>query len=720
MNSFLASIHKHQILLIYADLESNDYMVKNALMLENGVPYPVPKDNYCFLRCLSCNCDLYPNKDNSKSFNLNEEWDNSEDTVSIIPESLNLNNEEFYKIEFENENKNQPNIILIGEEDEKKNLPENFHETINKLAKICKNFLLTDISDQITQQIMKEKNVLQNKNNSLKNKEKKLLKENESLKQKNEEIQKKIEDLSNSKAKCDEEKNSLENSNKELKEENNKLKDEKFKLEKDNDSLKIDKENLNAKLLKLNIINNERDNDKDRDYDIIVGINSFFELDSTGWLIKYPKGKEEYEKKSKMDTIIVGVIGNRNKGKSFILQKLSGHNIPKGFFVVTEGLSIKYGEKEDHCVAILDSAGKEGPLLNPDIEMFKDIDENMNKNNSNENETSENKRNIYEKCLRDKLITETYIQGFIIDNSHILILVVGDINLNEQKLLQNVKNTIKPNQHLYVIHNLIDSHTHEQVEDYIQNKLKKLFGIELEERTFQNNDKDKYHQKFYVEKQNQKIVHFILVNEYCDISQYYNTPTIDLLKNKISGELGRVKFSVLDKCKEYFKQIGEKFIEEKIDEKNFDDESSDKIILKEKQKITLKKVFIDEIGQTLTNNFGQPYYSYYTEGKDLIINIEAPGENADIKTKCQKFEGFYIFYFKGTKPYDEEVIKREPKVRSVLKNKFSFDFKIYISVADITLLVNEKGTENYYEKTNQNGIFTFKYHISDNKPSEYE
>ena len=283
-----------------------------------------------------------------------------------------------------------------------------------------------------------------------------------------------------------------------------------------------------------------------------------------------------------MDTIIVGVIGNRNKGKSFILQKLSGHNIPKGFFVVTEGLSIKYGEKEDHCVAILDSAGKEGPLLNPDIEMFKDIDENMNKNNSNENETSENKRNIYEKCLRDKLITETYIQGFIIDNSHILILVVGDINLNEQKLLQNVKNTIKPNQHLYVIHNLIDSHTHEQVEDYIQNKLKKLFGIELEERTFQNNDKDKYHQKFYVEKQNQKIVHFILVNEYCDISQYYNTPTIDLLKNKISGELGRVKFSVLDKCKEYFKQIGEKFIEEKIEENNFDNESSDKIILKDK------------------------------------------------------------------------------------------------------------------------------------------
>lgn len=40
---------------------------------------------------------------------------------------------------------------------------------------------------------------------------------------------------------------------------------------------------------------------------------------------------------------------------------------------------------------------------------------------------------LFEKSLRDKLITETYIQQFIIDTSHILVLVVGFITLNEQK-----------------------------------------------------------------------------------------------------------------------------------------------------------------------------------------------------------------------------------------------------------------------------------------------
>ena len=100
--------------------------------------------------------------------------------------------------------------------------------------------------------------------------------------------------------------------------------------------------------------------------------------------------------------------------------------------------------------------------------------------------------------------------------------------------------------------------------------------------------------------------------------------------------------------------------------------------------------------------------------------MKPSGKNAEIKTKCEKSERFYIFYFLGSKPYDEEVIKREPKVRSVLKNKFIFQFKIYISVDDITLLANHRGIENYYEKTYQNGIFTFKYYISDNKPSEYD
>ena len=224
-------------------------------------------------------------------------------------------------------------------------------------------------------------------------------------------------------------------------------------------------ENKNKKLdeLEKGIRFKMEQTEENGEYDIVIGIDSMLNLNTEGWLIKYPKGKEEYERKMQMEAIIIGVIGNRNKGKSFILQKLSDYPVRQGFSVVTEGLSLKYGEEKDHCVAILDSAGKESPLLNPNEDLVlndnsgakneenEEIEENEEKNESkininklkDEEEEKLKESKKYEICLRDKLITETYIQGFIIEKSHILVLVVGSINLNEQKLLENVKSLLK-------------------------------------------------------------------------------------------------------------------------------------------------------------------------------------------------------------------------------------------------------------------------------------
>ena len=60
-----------------------------------------------------------------------------------------------------------------------------------------------------------------------------------------------------------------------------------------------------------------------------------------------------------MDIITNWVINNKNKAKSFILQKITDYDVPQGFSVVTEGLSVKYGEEEALCNAIINSGGKE-------------------------------------------------------------------------------------------------------------------------------------------------------------------------------------------------------------------------------------------------------------------------------------------------------------------------------------------------------------------------
>ena len=191
----------------------------------------------------------------------------------------------------------------------------------------------------------------------------------------------------------------------------------------------------------------KQDDDKDdielKDaYDIIIGINSILSLNKEGWPIKFPKGKENYENKIKKPSIIIGVLGNRNKGKSFILGKLSGYTVPQGFSIKTEGISISFGEKVDHCIAILDSAGQEVPLLSKE-----------NKEEEVNNIEADDENNSLDKCLRDKLITEKFIEQFIIHTSDILVLVVGSITLNEQKILERIRKFLQ-NKFLFVIHNL--------------------------------------------------------------------------------------------------------------------------------------------------------------------------------------------------------------------------------------------------------------------------
>ena len=236
------------------------------------------------------------------------------------------------------------------------------------------------------------------------------------------------------------------------------------------------------------------------------------------------------------------------------------------------------------------------------------------------------------KCLRDKLITEKFIEQFIIHTSDILVLVVGAITLNEQKIIERIKKIVGDKKFLFIIHNLQNFQSKWQVNDYIENTLKKLYGIKIQENNFQNID-DKYHKKYYVEEKNRKITHLILINDYCNIAEYYNKPTTDFLKKKIAVEQNRTNFSVIQKCKDFFINTGNDFLEENINKEDFS-KDDDKIVIKNKN-ISLRKVYIDEIGKTITNDTDMPKYNYYTEKSDLIINVELPGQNPEIFSKLE-------------------------------------------------------------------------------------
>ena len=97
-------------------------------------------------------------------------------------------------------------------------------------------------------------------------------------------------------------------------------------------------------------------------YDLIIKIESINAIFDEGWnIIETDYGKECNEKYHKNGSVVVTAIGNKNNGKSFILSKFSEKDIPRGFNITTEGLSVIYPRKRP--VIILDTRGSESPLL---------------------------------------------------------------------------------------------------------------------------------------------------------------------------------------------------------------------------------------------------------------------------------------------------------------------------------------------------------------------
>ena len=176
-------------------------------------------------------------------------------------------------------------------------------------------------------------------------------------------------------------------------------------------------------------------------YDVIIDIKSLKDINK-GWEIKMDEnGEKRFKEHKDNKALIIGVLGNSNKGKSFLLSKISKIELPSGTNIRTEGLSIKYPELEEYKnrkIVLLDSAGLETPLLLDKNEREDILDQSFSKFTNEMNEKLKEK-------AREKIMTEMFLQNFIMYNSDIIIIVVGILTYTEQKLLNGIKEEISQN-----------------------------------------------------------------------------------------------------------------------------------------------------------------------------------------------------------------------------------------------------------------------------------
>ena len=486
-------------------------------------------------------------------------------------------------------------------------------------------------------------------------------------------------------------------------------------------------------------------------YDIVVRIDSFRNLKKKkhgdyGWDILYSKDFD-YSKRTREELVRIGVVGNRNRGKSFILSKLTNMNVPSGFSIKTEGISIKYPDmknKNGLGTVIIDSAGFETPLLESfdfklDSVSKLDVKETMTKMND---------------LVNDRALIEVFILKYVLEYSDIIIAVVGQLTYSEQQLLLRIKreNTRKK---IFIVHNLLYLDTKKQVTDYINNVLKQSLTFNIDEKTMISLDENNkvvdtvLNQTYYVEYTDddhypRRIDHLIMAREGTEAGNYYNQSAIQFLSNNINTTSKLKKFPIKASIKNYLYSMSSDFFETsipkpKIGEKGviidgevtIDNVKKNKIyidgynkdlVLKSKNNDSRKLLSFLDIYQPnyclyITDNIRKlPIKMAIAELHEipfciLVLIVEIPGELEDpnIIPRVDIQTDFIIFKLEGSRKINKKNNENKHKgydcyYSSFKDGFFSLDIKIN---PDTLMLGSTFPIFHYYE----NGILTYYYHM---------
>ena len=438
-------------------------------------------------------------------------------------------------------------------------------------------------------------------------------------------------------------------------------KSEKEKLE----ELKEKEEELEKAKVENNLLINKPvyDNKKFIDfYDIILQINSIRDV-LNGWKIEFSeKGKDYYEKMKVKNFLKIGVAGVGNKGKSFLLSKLANIELPIGTSIKTEGLSIRCPDidSENQNIILLDSAGSETPLI-------EDSNFDFNRYINDPKELKDQLDNL----ARDKSLTETFLQNIIINESNMLLILVGNLTYQEQKLINKIKEeTQNKNQSLYVIHNLQTFVEKSQVEHYIQETLLKSATFRLKrnkEIIISENKKNSTQEEndsYYIEdsfpnedESSKKVYHLIMAREKSPAGDYYNNFVIKFLRNQMNDFPKQSPFPIVKKIKDYFFNQSKCYLENPLQLDSFED-SEDVIKVKKDTDLRLKKIMVDEMGiSNFIGNSYSPKYCYFIYKNRFYFQIELPGkfDKKQFKYNIYVKEKYYIIDIKASKSIGTKV-----------------------------------------------------------------
>jgi hypothetical protein len=408
-------------------------------------------------------------------------------------------------------------------------------------------------------------------------------------------------------------------------------------------------------------------------YNMIIKVDSMDQLTKEGWKIinKNKDNRINLDKK----VSIISVLGNKNVGKSFILHLLTEKNIPNGYTVTTEGLSFILPEEEgnrgDNYI-LIDTAGTESPLL---IEKEKKIS-----------------KDSINKMAKDRIITDYFLQKFILEKSDIFICVVDNLTLTDQKFINRIINNYT-NKTIFIIHNLKTFIEKEQVENYIDNTLRQSLTFDLKQDKYYDigvEPKLEENQIFFIQKlkeKERKVIHIIIANEDSQAGKYYNKSTIKYLLIQLSQVKEKKPFNIIKNLKEFLISFSGEIFNKGIEKSSVKVEN-DCIKIVDNQDLVLKECLNDVMGNIIIDNNYKPKYRYSyfldssTKERKFFIEIELFGI-WNLFHRIEIKDNYFIIKITGQK--EKKIIERNYEFKNYIpKGSFELEIKVKNSLGIVS------------------------------------
>lgn len=417
-----------------------------------------------------------------------------------------------------------------------------------------------------------------------------------------------------------------------------------------------------------------------------ITIGLLKDLSEKGW--KYTK---TLKNDVKDELHIIGILGGDRKGKSFLLQKLKiNQNIEQNNQSFTAYYRSLLNEKDKLSEVFLKSPGKK--LYEVDSKEKKT--EDIEVINCEDNEAKK------------------LVEDFIIDNSSIIIYMMGVETLHDLRTINRIKNKLQRKQttKLILIHNFPDftideiynfMYNNHYFDDNNTNRQLMNFNcfrttLEDQKKKYIEDQKKKYIELYSLEKivfnehNSSTITHLFFGKDENSINQL----NINFLFNLLCFSLEKERFNFRDNFCKYLEKNYEKYFDLPNEPTKIEsNEDTIKIVSQLKSHYhyeTINEFKLDVI---------YPNYSYYYTKKEFILEIVSGFESIVTKTNLQIELDNYVLSVEGTKKVEPE----NPFEGNIEKGNFFLN--LYLPIQN-GLFTSKKANITYND-----GIITLTFNL---------